>query len=88
MTKHPSGRAGRKEQVRNLLKSENRLLTSYELAKAIGLKPSHYSRAIFCEMYNEGEINGCSLPLKNGKTVFYFCDKSIDCNEQLRMVGF
>jgi len=69
-------RAGRVEQVKTLLKSENRMLTSHELARKMGVKPSWYWRSLFLEMYHARLIAGCSVKLKNKKTAYYWGDAS------------
>lgn len=87
MAREKIDRVGRKEQIRTLLKSENRLLSSYELAKKIGGSPSWFWRNLFLEMYNAGEIVACSVRLRNGKKAYFWGTLGIDCYTQTRLQG-
>ena len=72
MAERTFDRVGRKEQASSLLRSENRVLTAYQLAKLMGVKPSWYWRNLFVEMVRERMIEGCIGKKANGKDVFLF----------------
>jgi len=76
-----------KIQIVNLLKSQNRLLSSYELARVMQVSPSWFWRDLFVEMMNEGVIKGCAVKLRNGKDAWFWGDVSIDCYTQVRLQG-
>lgn len=80
-------RAGRKKQITALLKSEKRLLSSYELAKKMQVSPSWYWRNLFTEMWQEGLIVACYVMLRNGKKAYFWGDASLDCYTQVKLQG-
>lgn len=80
-------REGRKQQIIEVLRKENRLVSSYSLAKSLQASPSWFWRNLFIEMMNEGTIKGCAVKLRNGKDAWFWGDVSLDCYTQTRLQG-
>lgn len=70
-------RAGRKAQIENVLETTVGAVTTYKLARMVGMSPSPHFRGIVYELYQEGRINGGYTVLRNGKMAFYWSSKFV-----------
>lgn len=65
-------RAQRREQILNVLQLTEGAVTTYKLAKLVGMKPSPHFRALVYELYQEGKVQGAAVTLRNGRKAYYW----------------
>lgn len=65
-------RAGREQQIIEVLESRWMGYSSHALAKKIGLKPSHHVRGILCDMMQRGLICGIEITKTNNRKAWFW----------------
>lgn len=78
-------RVGRKSQIRQILLSQNEAISTYRLAKEVGVKPSTHFVDIVLEAWREGLVAGYSVTMPNGMRAYYWHDPEKKSQGQLTL---